>query len=507
MGLTRLTREEVADLSLEELVERSDALHQLNVLEARESAAAFVEFAIPHEQGGAVVNGRHHEEWHAMLDANRMCVLFAPVEHAKTQQIAVGRALWVLGRNPNLRIGLISNTSTQAEKILHSIKQHIVSNPRVLEVFPHLKPSERDEDPWTAGAITVERTVIAKDPSIQAFGIGGALVVGSRLDVIIGDDLLDFENTRTADQLKKVLDWWDTTIFTRLVDGGVVWLIGTPWARGDILHVLEERPGYASARYSAVLNPDEPQANWRPLWPEQFSLQRLITIAQNTTPHNFARKYLCRVVDSASARFQQAWLDQCMDLGKGRTLLSRAPVTPGGRPMPCFTGVDLGVGQKEGHDLSVLFTITVDDAGRRIPVDIESGRWSSPEILSRIWRCSQRFGSIMLVENNGAQDFLLQWARQSGIAVREFTTTAHNKFSEAFGIESIAVEMRSGLWLIPSGTTGRDLHPEVRAWCQDMVFYSPNAHTGDRLMASWFAREGARSVGVQMTGQTNTLAR
>ncbi len=36
------------------------------------------------------------------------------------------------------------------------------------------------------------------------------------------------------------------------------------------------------------------------------------------------------------------------------------------------------------------------------------------------------------------------------------------------------------------------LHPEVDAWVNEMLYYDPRSHTGDRLMASWFAREAAR---------------
>jgi hypothetical protein len=42
---------------------------------------------------------------------------------------------------------------------------------------------------------------------------------------------------------------------------------------------------------------------------------------------------------------------------------------------------------------------------------------------------------------------------------------------------------------------------------REMLFYSPEAHTGDRLMASWFAREGARSFAPTVFGQHNLQAR
>jgi len=47
-------------------------------------------------------------------------------------------------------------------------------------------------------------------------------------------------------------------------------------------------------------------------------------------------------------------------------------------------------------------------------------------------------------------------------------------------------------WVLPSGATGEAVPPEARAWIREMLYYSPGAHTGDRLMASWLAREALR---------------
>jgi hypothetical protein len=161
--------------------------------------------------------------------------------------------------------------------------------------------------------------------------------------------------------------------------------------------------------------------------------------------------------------------------------------------LPCFTGVDLAVGKDAHNDLSCLFTIAIDDRQKRLVVDIQSGRWQAPETIARLADVHRRYGSIIMVEDNGAQSYLLQWASSQGVPVRSFTT-GRNKYDEAFGIESLAVEMRSGLWIIPSGPTGAEVSEEAQAWIRELLFYSPEMHTGDRAMASWFAREAARSL-------------
>lgn len=490
------------------LSQMARSLDELQVLAARESAAAFVQYAFRHEESDDLLeNAPHHDEWHKFLDDNDRAILFAPVEHAKTQHIAVGRVLWALGKNPGARLAVISLTQERhADKIVGQIRRHIETNPRVRKVFPELRQSDDLHDPWGQSRLVVARDTNAKDPSVQGLGIYGP-INGSRLDGIVLDDVLNFENTRTAEQISKLVDWLDSEVFTRVTDGGWIHWIGTPWTPLDPMHVVAKRSGWASKRYSAVLNPDDPMDQWRPMWPEQFSLNRLKKIYAGTTPLNFARKYLCQVRMDASSRFQQSWIDAACAAGRRMHLTKRHPIGPSGRPLRCYTGVDLGVGQKESNDLTVLFTLAVEESGRKRVLDIQSGRFTAPEILQRIQGVVSAYGSIVYVEDVAAQNFLLQWASSQGLPVRGFTTTAGKKFDEHFGVESIAVEMRNGGWVIPSGDPGSPLAPELEEWIREMLYYSPESHTGDRLMASWFAREAARAGGAPLYQHMDTQTR
>lgn len=490
----------------EALLQRARARRRSQIEAARERTEDFIEYAIPDEESGRPLrNAAFHVEWQEFLRAHRMAVLVAPIEHAKTLQIGVGKTLHILGRNPSLRGAIISNTSALAEKVLRGVRTHIERNARVRDVFPRLVPSSRPEDPWHGSAITVERETIARDPSLQALGAYGP-VVGSRLDFIVVDDILDFENTRTEEQRDKLLEWFETTVLTRLAPNGSLYVIGTPWHPDDLLHVLEKRPGFASRRYSAVDNADDPPERWKPLWPERWPLHRLRERAENTSDMVFARKYLCRVRMDANARFKQAWIERAIQLGRGLSLYPEAPKAQGGiRSLACFTGVDLGIGERDESALTVLFTIALRDDGRRLLVNIESGHWQAPEILDRLESHYQRYSSVIMVETNGAQRFIAQLAGER-VPVQSWNTGS-NKWDEQFGVESMAVELRNMQWVVPSGAGGDRVSPEVQAWIREMLYYSPTAHTGDRLMASWLAREALRLHSASRTQHLDTLSR
>jgi hypothetical protein len=60
-------------------------------------------------------------------------------------------------------------------------------------------------------------------------------------------------------------------------------------------------------------------------------------------------------------------------------------------------------------------------------------------------------------------------------------------------VESLAVELANAKWIIPSDEDGT-VHPEIDAWINEMLYYNPQGHTGDRLMAAWIAREYSRKI-------------
>lgn len=484
--------------------DRARAKHQADVSNAQRDAAKFIELALRNEQDDSRLrNAEFHEEWQRHFDQHRLAVLIAPVEHAKTQQVAVGRTLHTLGNDPNERIAIISNTEKQASKVLRQVRQEIERNHRMREVFPDLRRSPHASDVWTQSAITVARDTRAKDASLQCLGVYGP-INGSRINRIILDDVLNFENTRTSEQRKKLIEWFDTEVFTRLLPGGSIWAIGTPWHTEDLLHDLEKRPGFRTKRYSAVKNPDEPVSRWKTIWPETWDVARLNERRENMADGVFARKYLCRVRMDDTARFRQVWLERMVRLGKGRTLLAEPPRTHvRGPQLPCYTGVDFGVGDKEDDALTVLFTIALLPNGQRLIVDIESGRWQAPEIIDRLRLCYRRYNSEIFVESNGAQKWISQLAN---IPVTAFHT-GKNKWSEEWGVESLAVEMRNNQWIMPSGSSGENVHPEGKAFIHGCLHYDRRTHTSDHLMAAWLARECSRKFGKPRTRHMDTLAR
>jgi hypothetical protein len=463
---------------------------------ARVDIDAFVTAVMRDEKTGLPLDQAPvHVAWHELADQHDRLIIWSAIEHGKTTQLSIARALFELGRDPSLRIAIISNTARQAEKVLKSIKRYIESSAELHAVFPELRPTA---DQWASHAITVQRPIISKDPSIQALGIHGN-ILGSRLDRLIIDDLLDTDNTKTARGREDCFTWAQANCLSRLTAKGRVMVVGTAFHPDDALHRLARLPGFKAFRYP-VLND-----NGTPRWPENWSPERIQKVKETLGPLEFARQLLCVARSDDEARFKKEWLDWCLAKGNGKNLVYGLDKLPPG--FKTYTGVDLAVQQKDASDSTCLFTIAAHPNGDREVLNIETGKWSGPDIVSKIIDTHRRYMSIVVVENNAAQDFIIQFARgQFAVPIRPFTT-GRNKAHPEFGIESLAAEMAGKKWIIPSNN-GNAAHPELFQWLQEMLFYTPSAHTGDRLMASWFSREGVR-LGQQRVevGSLDTMSR
>lgn len=449
----------------------------------------FCEFVMRDEKTGEpVVQGGPHVRWHQLADENDRLLIWAHIESGKTAQLSIARTLWELGRDPTLRTVILSNTAGQAGKIARVVRKYIESSSELHDVFPNLEPGT----PWGETAFSVGRDTISKDPTVQISGVHGN-ILGSRLDRVVFDDVLDFENTATEDGRKGLIDWVASSVLGRLVEHARVRGVGTAFHPHDLLHHLA-RAGYAAFKYPVV---DE---NGFPRWPQRWPLERIAAKVRELGPVEAARQLMCEARDDASSRFKREWIEVALRLGDGTSLASALQILPPG--YRTYTGVDLAVQQRDASDETCLFDIAVDPYGNRSVLCIETGKWSGPEIVNRINQHHARYQSIVIVENNAAQDFIVQFARAgSAVPIIPFTT-GRNKAHPEFGIEGLATEFASGKWRIPN--RGGIMHPEVAKWVDEMLFYNPAAHTGDRLMASWFAREGCR-LGARVVEQSPNI--
>lgn len=486
-------------------VGEAHAAHLRHLALCRRDVNAFNEYVLKSDDTGLpIVQAPLHISWHKVIDLYPRVVLWSHPEAGKTNQLSIGRVLWEIGRNPNIRVAVISRTKGGAKKIVSAIKEVIEASPEFREVFPGIRPG-RD---WSSYQLTVVRSRTGmKEPTVQAFGVHGQ-IQGSRVDLLVLDDVLNDDNTRTQAAREEMLRWYRGTIVGRLTRASRVVCICNQHDPQDLAHTLAKGKNWRAFRFP-VLDEDN-----QPTWPEAFNAQRILALREELQEEEFDRIYMLAIHADRNSRFKVKYLTKALELGRGLGLIEYLEEIPYGCSV--FTGVDLGITENDKSDLTVLTTILVFPDKRRRLLWVEGGHWEGPEIVRRIIATYNRYGSIVMVENNAAQQYILQFVREeSDVPVVPFTT-GKNKADPKFGVESMAVEFANGKWLWPNDAGVMDA--TVRAVYKACLSFSPRpgAHTPDHLMSLWFAREAARrwertdenrgSVGVRVLGATEDAA-
>jgi hypothetical protein len=458
---------------------------------SRRDPAVFCQFVLRDETTGSPIKlAPMHEEWHDTLNNSPRVVLWTHTESGKTSGLSVGRVLWEIGKNPAIRILVLSSSSGAAKKIVKSIKNYIENSAEFRSVFPDITPDKSNTTGmWRDDAFIIRRATMAKDPTVQASGYGGN-ILGSRYDLILIDDYLTAENTYSQHNRDKFYSWLKSTVESRRTQMGRLWFVGNAWHIDDAMHRYAAEPGTYSKKYPVVDGAGN--LSWPDVWPQS----RITEEIANRGPIESRRSLFCDPVADADRKFKLEYILTALTNGDGMELIYALQTVPSG--MSTVTGVDLAVTKKTSGDETALVTIAVEHKRQvRQILDITAGRFSGPETVDLIIDINRRYNSMVIVESNAAQSYIRQFTREkSAVPVRAFYT-GKNKYDPAFGVESLAIEFSAGKWIVPNrggeraGFSAR-MAPEVKKLMNEMLSYDPKSHTGDRVMATWLAREGAR---------------
>ena len=158
---------------------------------ARADPAEFNAYVLRDEETGQPIGlAPLHVEWHEMMTAHSRVIITTFPASGKTWQCTIGRSLWELGKNPNLRIGVASASSRLCKQVVSACAGLIERSAELHEVFPELLPTMHEKEPWTSSSLTVRRPVVSKDASIEVV-MPGRQGQGHRFDLLFVDDLLD----------------------------------------------------------------------------------------------------------------------------------------------------------------------------------------------------------------------------------------------------------------------------------------------------------------------------
>jgi len=208
------------------------------------AVSALATLAFQDDNGKPLVPYPHHQAWLELVcneDITKLLII-APPEAAKTTWIQAYLATYI-GFYPERSVIIGSVSDDVAEKRSLSMRTTIESQ-RWQMAFPNVMPDSNfkwEQKEWTV-AENGKSPLGRQHPTMRSYGTG-ASIIGSRADLLVGDDILDLDNTRTKHQRELVETWFYTSFMSRLkAKTGRVILIGTSWNADDLYSHIRQKP-------------------------------------------------------------------------------------------------------------------------------------------------------------------------------------------------------------------------------------------------------------------------
>ena len=297
------------------------------------------------------------------ISGNLSSIDLAPRGFGKSTVGDVDYCITRILRDPDVRIMIGSKTQTQAEAFLKEVRAHFEQNVNLIRIFGDWRKSR--DNVWNDKEFTVNRRkVIKKEATLTALGASGA-VVSKHFDIIIGDDLVGFENARTEAQRHKLKEWFYSSLFPTLEPDGEIHILGTRYSPLDLYEDLIRSKNYKVNIQRAINTVDGRELS---LWEEKFSLARLLKIREESGLIIFNMQYQNDTELAKGKIFKYRYFQHFeeynvdYDLGIVKVKVLDANGVPYWIPVRIYMGADLAISEKETekNDYFVLMVIGVD---------------------------------------------------------------------------------------------------------------------------------------------------
>lgn len=357
---------------------------------------------------------------------NRLMV-FMPPRYWKSQTASRKFPAWLMGKNPDLRIILTSYNADLASKHSKAVRD-LIQSEEYSQVFGALSSSNEPVmlDPESKASASWD--IADHRGGMIAAGVGGGITgFGANL-FVIDDPVKGRKEASSEGQRDDAYEWYRSTAYTRVEDGGAIILIMTRWdvedLAGQLLRAMVSDP--EADQWDVVMMPataleekEYPQtqeefvenllrgvyvpmggdqlgrAAGEPLWVKKHTEAMLKGLAVNMDDFEFAAQFQ-QMPRLAKGNF----LDEA-DFG----IVERAP-----EKLQWHRYVDLALGKTEQSDFNATGAVAVDAKGNEYLRDMVKERNLDLFLgtLRALMLSDAEHGTIWAFEDNAFQSLVLK---------------------------------------------------------------------------------------------------
>jgi predicted phage terminase large subunit-like protein len=330
-------------------------------------------------------------------------MLLVPPRHGKSELASIRFPAWHLGQYPNHEIINVGYNLDLPMRFSRKVRE-IVRSEDYSKLFP-----EATIDPDSQGA---EAWTMTRGGGFTAAGVGGGITGKGAHVLIIDDPLKNLEEADNIEIRDKLMDWYQSTAYTRLAPGGGVLVIETWWNDDDLAGRLQQHmtsdpdaDQWEVVKYPAMAETYE----WRHR--TSLKIERTAELTPPDDEHDLLRspgealhverypaESLRRIKATLdpriwSALFQQNPVpDEGMYFQKGYFRYARA--FPPMQNTRIYTAWDFAIGEKQVNDFTVGATLMQDSTDTLYVLDVYRMKGDAFAIVEGVLDVCARWGAI-----------------------------------------------------------------------------------------------------------------
>jgi hypothetical protein len=459
------------------------------------------------------------EEFAQLEDDPLSYWLTAPRGFVKTSTVSEWLE-WKIGRDVTIRAKLVAANEKGSIQQLAMMKKNVQLDPLFRAIFPHVQIDTKRTNNKTNLSLKVPPQMVdTRNATIEAWGIESSPERG-RTNLLWFDDVCTFENsiTKAKDRenikMKLKASWFPLRTGPEMIR---IWTC-TPFSDEDASMMLFRKRGWrkrfikVSHDFSELIDMARedvtyplPARRWDPVrnrfmpWWSERELRKLF----KDDPEEFEIAYRLNTVDvkKQAARWENEWFIGNEETDRrGVIQYGFAPNHDLYRPSLTITGVDLASGESRKAKNTAVSTVGLMEDGTRVLLEASYAHGDDLGCVTETAiHCARWNPDLIVVEDNAAQKIVVALLKEMDIFDQRIESFTTDRFKNA-KLKILANEIEDGKWIFPMEHAERHW-PLTTCKCgtcyliAEMLGY-PEFNTSDCLMATMFAREGLKMLGL-----------
>lgn len=362
--------------------------------------------------------------------------------HYKSTLITFLGSIQELLEDPEITIGIFSDTGALAKSFSKQIKEELESNTLLKRLHPDvLFANTKDSPLWTEKGFAVKRKSNPKEATVSGWGLTDSYPVGFHFRLRLYDDLISINGVTSPEMIAKVTERWELSLSLGAGEqGNRSQYAGTRYRFGDSYEEIMKRSAAKPRIFTAT---HDGELTGKPVFMKQDAWEKLL---RESSLNTIACQQLLDPRKGGDTSFKIEWI---------RAYEIR-PMT-----LNVYIAVDPARSKKKTSDKTAIMVVGIDYAMNRYLLDgmlhrmSLSERWTNMDHMRTKWR---RQPGVQLVkvgyEKYGAESDMDYFEEQQQrekrrYKIHELTWTADGKDSHADRVQRLEPHFRNGRFFFP----------------------------------------------------------